>query len=409
MQVFARPMLPMTTQQERMWVWKAIEEPVCYNSIMFVAKSLRLTLSGDTQAQDNECTYHQGLAIRQINERLVKHSAATDSGLTLAIICLAVYEVGSVSLHVSQSVLIYEQNLIGSQNTAAVHIAGLEVIQRLRKGQSNDDMSAFLQYLIQWYDSCWEDWRVANIIHRTELSNASAARRRSRLVPQDLLSRDTYELASAGSMIFNSEWVRQWGDMAPRIEYNSYRGMTSAAAAIFHRIRQLSHIRAHVKRVQDLELETLYRFTRNVSILERHINTIVNWPSPEDDPQPARCMPLYSSALIFIYAIFRDLPASSPILSPFTMRLRNALETLGLESFCEQVSEDFLLWMLFLGSWVTAGRDEHDWYISALRWLTKRLRISSWTQVKLRLSRYCFVESVYGEAYRNMWDESKTQ
>jgi hypothetical protein len=83
-----------------MWVWKAIKEPVCYNSIMFVAKSLQLTLSGGTRAQDNECTYHQGLAIRQINERLVKGSAATDSGLTLAIICLAVYEVGSVSLHV---------------------------------------------------------------------------------------------------------------------------------------------------------------------------------------------------------------------------------------------------------------------------------------------------------------------
>jgi hypothetical protein len=243
---------------------------------------------------------------------------------------------------------------------------------------------------------------------RTELSNASAARRRSRLVPQDLLSRDTYELATAGSMIFNTDWVTQWGVLAPRIEYNSYRGMTSAAAAIFHRLRQLAHIRGQVKCVQDLESENLYRFTKNVSILERHINTIVNWPSPEDDPQPARCMPLYSSALIFIYAVFRDLPASSPILFPFTIRLKNALEMLGLQSFCEQVSDDFLLWMLFLGSWTTCGRDEHTWYISGIRWLTKRLPLTSWAQVERRLSEYCFVEPICGEPYRSTWDESKS-
>jgi hypothetical protein len=50
-------------------------------------------------------------------------------------------------------VLTQDQNLIGSQTTAAMHITGLETIQRRREGQSSDEMSTFLQYLVQWLNS----------------------------------------------------------------------------------------------------------------------------------------------------------------------------------------------------------------------------------------------------------------
>jgi hypothetical protein len=279
----------------------------------------------------------------------------------------------------------------------------LEAISRARQNQDNDSLAAFLSDLTRWYDQVQVHAHKANVF-RVELSNASAARRRSSLVPQDLLSRDSYELASAGSMIFSAKWIQQWEALAPtNVEFRAYPGMTSAGAAIFHRLRQLSHIRSKVKYVRDFDAKVLYCFTKNVSILERHINTIVNWPAPDCHPQPALCMPVYSATLAFVYAVFRDLPVSSPILSPFATRLRNALDAVGLERFGQAIAHEFLLWILFLGSWISLGRDEHCWFKSALKTLTSRFHITSWLQAKLFLSELCLVESVCEIPYQRIW------
>jgi hypothetical protein len=92
--VFTRPLLPMTTQQERMWIWKAIDQPACYSSMMFVTRSMQMTLAGRIGEQNIEATYYQSIAIRQINEKLAEGIVTRNSGLILAIVCLAVYEVG---------------------------------------------------------------------------------------------------------------------------------------------------------------------------------------------------------------------------------------------------------------------------------------------------------------------------
>jgi hypothetical protein len=94
MQCFARPMLPMTLQQETMWIWKAMQDDACYHSILFVSKAHRAMLDPRDRSPIASGTYQQGLAIQQINQRLATSHEAIDGGTILAIVCLAVYEVG---------------------------------------------------------------------------------------------------------------------------------------------------------------------------------------------------------------------------------------------------------------------------------------------------------------------------
>lgn len=236
-----------------------------------------------------------------------------------------------------------------------------------------------------------------------ELSNASAVKQKSRFVPQDLLSRETYELTGADSEAFSTAWNRQWGALVPKmVAFQFYNGMTVAGANMFHRLRQLSSVRSQVRSIRDLDANTLYCFTNNVLLLERHINIIVNWPSP----MPRQC-PLYASSLAFIYTVFRDVPTTSSILDNFVVRLKRALGDVGVENFCRQFSPESLLWLLFVGSWIAQGRPDRQWYYSTLSWLTDRLGFRRWEQVKAVLVGYCFVESVCEEPYRKLLEESR--
>jgi hypothetical protein len=243
---------------------------------------------------------------------------------------------------------------------------------------------------------------------RVDLSNASAVKKKSRFVPQDLLSRETYEITSAASDAFTTSWNQQWSALFPKpVTFQIYNGMTLTEATIFHRLRQLSFIRSQVPSIQDLDANALRCFTRNVLLIERHINVIVNWRNPQDSSLPLRCMPFYTSTLAFIYVVFREIPNTSSILGNFLIRLRISLGAIGLENFCEQFSPEFLLWLLFIGSWVAEGRSDRPWYLRALAWLTRRSGFCNWEQAKVALSGYCLVESVCEQPYRKLLEESR--
>lgn len=186
--------------------------------------------------------------------------------------------------------------------------------------------------------------------------------------------------------------------------FQVHMGMTVTAATTFYRMRQLSHIRAQVQSVRDLDEDSLYHFTYNVSFLERYINTMTNW-GMRDFSQAGQCMPLYESALAFIYTAFRDIPISSPILSDFATRVRRDLASMGREIFCQYFSAELLLWILFLMTWISQRDEDRLWFSNAMAWLIIRLKLSEWEQVKKVLTEFCMLECVCEAPYHKIWME----
>ena len=185
----------------------------------------------------------------------------------------------------------------------------------------------------------------------------------------------------------------------------SVQGYDSSCIGDIHGLRQLSHIRAQFQSIRDVDADTLYCFTKNVSLLERHINTIINWDAVRDCLQPQQCMPLYGSSLAFIYVALRDIPATSPILDKFTARFKRVLDGMGLETFYQHFTPEFFLWVLFLMTWIAQGRQDQLWYFNAMAWLTRQLGLSVWAQTKEVLAGYCMVEAVCEAPYRRIWVE----
>lgn len=118
---------------------------------------------------------------------------------------------------------------------------------------------------------------------------------------------------------------------------------------------------------------------------------------------PFRCMPLYTSALAFIYVVLREVPITSSILDNFVMRLKRALDFVGVENFTRHFSPEYLLWLLFLGSWIAQGREDWHWYHSKLVWLIGRFGFRHWDQIKGILAEYCFVASVCENPYQELF------
>lgn len=79
-----------------------------------------------------------------------------------------------------------------------------------------------------------------------------------------------------------------------------------------------------------------------------------------------------------------------------------ALEHSDLESFWYP-GHDVLVWALFLGVHISAGRRERPWFIVQLARGARFYAGRSWDEVRTRaLGRCFFVERVYGESFREI-------
>jgi hypothetical protein len=243
-----------------------------------------------------------------------------------------------------------------------------------------------------------------------ELCNASALKKRARFVPQSLLNLMTPDLVVPDSGAFATVWDEHWGISAPQlVGFQMYDGMTMPKATMFHRIRQLTFIRSKVHSIRELDADTQQRFTSNVLLIERQINAIVNRPGANGNAgsMPIRCMPFYSSALLFVYLALREVPISSSILDNFITRLRTALDILEPEKIWRDFPPGFLLWILFMGGWAAQGHPDRPWYSYYVAWLSTRMRLGFWEQAKDLLTQYCFVDSLCEIACRMLWDEAR--
>ncbi|KIM95881.1 hypothetical protein OIDMADRAFT_58972 [Oidiodendron maius Zn] len=376
-QVFAKSSLPMSSLDESQWFNKALNDEACYHGTLFVSAAHQALLAGAGNDLPRDCYRHKGEAIRIINQRLGDPHRRIEDGTIAAIACLAAYE-----------------NVNGSLETAEVHVKGLESLGNLRGGFHSADMPVFLEQIVYWVELC----------------NASALKRRARFIPQNLLNLMAPNLTVPDSPVFTAVWNRQWGFLGPEIvPFRLYDGMNILRATMFHRIRELSYIRAKVQSVGELATVSQQQFTNKVLLIERQINAIVNQPAADgkSSSMPMRCMPFYSSTLLFVYLVLRGIPTTSSILGNFITRLRTALSFLKRENNWQEIPHGFLLWMLFIGGWAAEGRQDRSWYSDHIAWLGTQMKLEFWEQAKNVISEYAYVDSICERPGRKLWGESK--
>ena len=218
------------------------------------------------------------------------------------------------------------------------------------------------------------------------------------------------ELVVPDSNAFAAVWSQHWGIQATEtLSFQRYNGMGMTMATILNRISQLLLIRSKVQTIRELDTDTQQRFTTKVLLIERHINAAIHWPTAigEIGFIPTLCMPFYSSALLFVYLVLRELPTTSSILDNFVTRLKTALSYLKVEKFWRESPHGFLLWVLFIGGWAAEGRSDRSWYSTQLAWLSMRMKVEMWEHAKSLLNEYAFMNCLCDRPCRELWDESR--
>lgn len=243
---------------------------------------------------------------------------------------------------------------------------------------------------------------------RVDLCNASASRLQAQFVSENILSLAEPVRAFSDSDGSCQTWASQWDIPSYKIvTLRSYDGLSVSKATIFHRIQQISYIRATVQSIRQLDADLLQSFTAEVLAIERQINAIVHCSGANKFGANVEvtCVPFFSSVLLYLYLALRELPPRSSILDNFLRRLRSAWEQLISDGLWREVPPGLLLWILFIGGWAAQGRSDRSWFTSNIAWLTKKMELKKWTDTKNLLTEYIFIESFCERPCKALWNE----
>jgi len=84
--------------------------------------------------------------------------------------------------------------------------------------------------------------------------------------------------------------------------------------------------------------------------------------------------------------------------------LQNALALTDLQT-CWGSANKVLLWVLFQGAHLTFGQRERPWFVIGLARVIQTLKLRSWIQVRSILVRFYYVDRVFQDSFRRIWEE----
>lgn len=84
--------------------------------------------------------------------------------------------------------------------------------------------------------------------------------------------------------------------------------------------------------------------------------------------------------------------------------LKQALDATDLGS-CWGNASTALLWVLFQGAHLTFGERERPWFVAYLAKTSRQLRLRNWMQVRSILVRFYYVDGVFQDSFRKIWEE----
>jgi hypothetical protein len=84
--------------------------------------------------------------------------------------------------------------------------------------------------------------------------------------------------------------------------------------------------------------------------------------------------------------------------------LKKALEMTDLSS-CWGDASQALLWALFQGAHLSFGQRERPWFVAVLTKAASCLRLRTWMQARAVLVRFYYIDRVFQNSFRRIWDE----
>jgi hypothetical protein len=117
--------------------------------------------------------------------------------------------------------------------------------------------------------------------------------------------------------------------------------------------------------------------------------------------------PCRLALLTFSYANYITQQPDSALFRSLTMQLKTALEeSVDLRFFWHPYSE-VLMWVLYLGAYISKGQRERPWFIVHLSRGARLLKIKDWNEMRTILMQYFYIDRIYLRRYLEVWEEMR--
>lgn len=127
-------------------------------------------------------------------------------------------------------------------------------------------------------------------------------------------------------------------------------------------------------------------------------------PTPSNDPVQETCR----LALVVFYLNTNQtqqmMEISSGYRAQVVTKLKKTLECTDLAGYWDPNGEA-LVWILFLGAYMSAGHRERSWYIMGLVRGAQRLGLKDWSGVRELMLRFLYLDRVFAVPYEKIWEE----
>jgi hypothetical protein len=132
---------------------------------------------------------------------------------------------------------------------------------------------------------------------------------------------------------------------------------------------------------------------------------VLTIPFQMQTPVSNKQEPCRIALLIFWNANYLVGGPDSALFRHLTTQLKVALEKSDLQDFWVPHTE-LLMWALFLGAHISAGRQERPWFVMNLAGGARLLKVYEWTEMRAILLRFFYIDRVYRKSFEEVWQEA---
>jgi Fungal specific transcription factor domain len=318
---------------------------------------------------------HKLAAIRLVNQRLTDPIEATKDESLAAVTALASAETG-----------------FGTKEEAKHHMDGLEILVEMRGGIEclEGIMEGVLQNFIAWNDLTYSELSgdrmhfVTNDLQINQLESTTAA------CIGPCFRRDLTILHAA----------------EPRI----WQPCQGEVIALFHRIRQLCDD-VEKRPFSALDERQGRERSDRFHCLERDLRALAQRPREmiETENNDAVWRSCAAAGLIYVQHMLRGLEVQYRMFDTLSQDLQWWLSLTG-EGECVEVwsfAPELLTWALTVGTVISTGRSEHDWFLGNLAETCQKLGYVGWSRYRDTLANFLWVGNVDEGRYLKIWEQMK--
>jgi hypothetical protein len=115
--------------------------------------------------------------------------------------------------------------------------------------------------------------------------------------------------------------------------------------------------------------------------------------------------PCRLALLVFWHANYAIHLPDSGIFRSLTKQLKSALEQTDLQSLW-QPHYRLLVWVTFLGAYISVGQREHSWFMMYLARAARQRDLRTSNDLKTMLQRFFYIDRIYHKGLEDLWDEA---